>query len=141
MVRSFESAGFTGLQAQVITELMRGVFSSREKSNREILASKMDYMKVKTELRILEKSDFQLLRSDVEHLEMNIEKNIASVNTELERIENRSIKYVLGSSFFLSLVGYSLWFFYKNMDSFMLNTGMDEEDDDYFPARTISEVH
>mmetsp|Transcript_9258 Transcript_9258/g.27856 ORF Transcript_9258/g.27856 Transcript_9258/m.27856 type:complete len:178 (-) Transcript_9258:213-746(-) len=141
MVCAFESAGFTALQARVIAELLRDTLVVRQRENRELLASKGDYMQVKAELRILEKSDFQLLKSDVEYLEMNIEKNIARVNTELERIENRTIKYVLGSSFFLSFVGYSVWFLYKNKDVIFSGPGREDEKDESFSATTISEVH
>lgn len=174
MVYAFERAGFTPFQARVVNNLLCEVMTARERENRALLASKGDYMKVKTELKILEKSDFQLLRSDVEHLETNIEKNIARVNTELERsthipthpspspilpppppsssslcvlflcslsspplVENRVIKYVLGSSFFFGLFGTSLWFLHKNV----ITNGLTYESDVYSPEKSFTEVH
>mmetsp|Transcript_23833 Transcript_23833/g.93720 ORF Transcript_23833/g.93720 Transcript_23833/m.93720 type:complete len:226 (-) Transcript_23833:1966-2643(-) len=132
MVLAFERAKFTPEQARVITEMFRETLARREKQNYEQLASKGDYMQVKTELRILEKSDFHLLSSDLEHLETNIEKNIAGVHTELERIENRVIKYVLGSAFFLSVFGYSLWFFVNHADFQMLSITPEDGSDGFY---------
>jgi len=161
MVLAFERAKFTPEQARVITEMFRETLARREKQNYEQLASKGDYMQVKTELRILEKSDFHLLSSDLEHLETNIEKNIAGVHTELERsrfdgqsqtdhangasgvlnespiafpiaVENRVIKYVLGSAFFLSVFGYSLWFFVNHADFQMLSITPEDGSDGFY---------
>mmetsp|Transcript_13139 Transcript_13139/g.40443 ORF Transcript_13139/g.40443 Transcript_13139/m.40443 type:complete len:165 (+) Transcript_13139:23-517(+) len=98
MVRSLESSGFTKPQSEVLSDALVGISAESMRANRDFLATKNDFADLKSELQILEKADFAVLKSDLQILERKMETKIAAIYTEMERIENRVIKWVIGAA-------------------------------------------
>ncbi|KAJ8905142.1 hypothetical protein NDN08_001652 [Rhodosorus marinus] len=98
MVRALESCGFTKSQAEILSDALVGISTDSTRANRDFLATKNDFNDLKSELQILEKADFAVLKSDLQILERKMETKIAAIYTEMERIENRVIKWVIGAA-------------------------------------------
>lgn len=85
MVRSLESSGFTKPQSEALSDALVGVSTESMRVNRDFLATKNDFVDLKSELQILEKADFAVLKSDLQILERKMETKIAAIYTEMER--------------------------------------------------------
>lgn len=59
------------------------------------MVSKNEFVSLRSELRILEKADFALLKTDINALEKRLETSVAEIYTAVERVENRVIKWVI----------------------------------------------
>jgi hypothetical protein len=98
LVQVLESSGFPRKQAQVLSDILVGVTNESMRNGIDSLASKNDFATLRSELQILEKADFQVLKSDLQLLEMKLQTSVAHIHTEMERIENRVIKWVIGAT-------------------------------------------
>ncbi|KAK4535206.1 hypothetical protein CDCA_CDCA04G1231 [Cyanidium caldarium] len=98
LLRTFEASNFTPQQAEALSVALTRIISEALAYNTEIVATKAEFSALKSELQILEKADFAVLRSDLQLVEKKMETTTAQIYTELERIENRVIKWVVGAA-------------------------------------------
>lgn len=98
LIQVLESSGFPRRQAQVLSDILVGVTHESMRNGIDSLASKNDFATLRSEIQILEKADFQVLKSDLQLLEMKLQTSVAHIHTEMERIENRVIKWVIGAT-------------------------------------------
>eukprot|EP00166_Cyanidium_caldarium_P003934 ctg_39.g5 len=98
LLRTFEASNFTPQQAEALSVALTRIISEALAYNTEIVATKAEFSALKSELQILEKADFAVLRSDLQLVEKKMETTTAQIYTELERIENRVIKWVAAAA-------------------------------------------
>lgn len=63
--------------------------------NASHMVTKNEFVSLRSELSILEKADFALLKTDINAIEKKMETSVAEIYTALERVENRVIKWVI----------------------------------------------
>jgi hypothetical protein len=97
-VRAFEASEFTPKQAEALSSALSQIIAEALAYNTEVVATKAEFSALKSEMQILEKADFAVLRSDLQLVEKKVETFMAQIYTELERIENRVIKWVIGAA-------------------------------------------
>ncbi|KAK4531926.1 hypothetical protein CCYA_CCYA10G2783 [Cyanidiococcus yangmingshanensis] len=98
LVRAFEASEFTPKQAEALSSALSQIIAEALAYNTEVVATKAEFSALKSEMQILEKADFAVLRSDLQLVEKKVETFMAQIYTELERIENRVIKWVIGAA-------------------------------------------
>jgi len=98
LVRVFEASEFTPKQAEALSSALSQIIADALAYNTEVVATKAEFSALKSEMQILEKADFAVLRSDLQLVEKKVETFMAQIYTELERIENRVIKWVIGAA-------------------------------------------
>lgn len=59
------------------------------------MVTKNEFVSLRSELSILEKADFALLKTDINAIEKRMETSVAEIYTAVERVENRVIKWVI----------------------------------------------
>lgn len=59
------------------------------------MVTKNEFVSLRSELSILEKADFALLKTDINAIEKRMETSAAEIYTAVERVENRVIKWVI----------------------------------------------
>lgn len=59
------------------------------------MVTKNEFSSLRSELSILEKADFALLKTDINAIEKRMETSVAEIYTAVERVENRVIKWVI----------------------------------------------
>lgn len=59
------------------------------------MVTKNEFVTLRSELSILEKADFALLKTDINAIEKRMETSVAEIYTAVERVENRVIKWVI----------------------------------------------
>lgn len=59
------------------------------------MVTKNEFVSLRSELSILEKADFALLKTDINAIEKRMETAVAEIYTAVERVENRVIKWVV----------------------------------------------
>lgn len=90
-----QSSGFTRPQSEAVTEVLS--ISARQASRQQAMnmVTKTEFISLRSELSILEKSDFALLKNDINGIEKRLETSVAEIYTAVERVENRVIKWVI----------------------------------------------
>lgn len=89
------NAGFTQLQSEAITEAMSITSSQTSRHQSTNMVTKSEFVGLRSELSILEKADFALLKTDINGIEKRLETSVAEIYTAVERVENRVIKWVI----------------------------------------------
>ncbi|KAA8491356.1 hypothetical protein FVE85_7777 [Porphyridium purpureum] len=98
VVTRLRQAGFSEQQADTVSGILVALARDCLRANSDTLATKSDFAHLRSELQILEKADFSVLKSDLHLAERKQAESIANVYTEMERIENRVIKWVIGAT-------------------------------------------
>lgn len=98
LVVALREVGFTEVQSEVIVDTFIRVTEHGIEEQKKQLATKFEFVNLKSELQLLGKSDFVLLRNDLALMEKKTATELANVRTEMERIENRFIKWAVGAS-------------------------------------------
>jgi len=92
----------------MFTQILMAISRETLRANRDAMATKSDFAHLRSELQILEKADFSVLKSDIQLLEKKLETGIANIYTELERVENRIVKWVIATA--MTTIALSLGF-------------------------------
>lgn len=94
-VSFLRNAGFTQLQSEAITEAMSVTSKQASRHHATNMVTKSEFVGLRSELSILEKADFALLKTDINGIEKRLETSVAEIYTAVERVENRVIKWVI----------------------------------------------
>ncbi|CAG8495585.1 11076_t:CDS:2, partial [Acaulospora colombiana] len=97
-VQKLESEGFTRQQSEAIMNSLSEVISesmqyltrnmvTKADQEREMYESKVDFAQLKSEIQMLEKNDFSLLKSDNERLVAEVEKLKQRLSEEIKRTQ------------------------------------------------------
>lgn len=89
------NAGFNQLQSEAITEAMSVTSRQTSRHHAMHMVTKSEFVGLRSELSILEKADFALLKTDINGIEKRLETSVAEIYTAVERVENRVIKWVI----------------------------------------------
>lgn len=95
MVSYLRSGGFSPAQSESLTAAMVRVSQHANRHHATQMVSKNEFVSLRSELSILEKADFALLKTDINAIEKRMETSVAEIYTAVERVENRVIKWVI----------------------------------------------
>ena len=82
-------------QCEAIAEAMARVSQRTTEHHTAQMVTKSEFVALRSELSILEKADFALLKTDINGIEKRMETSVAEIYTAVERVENRVIKWVI----------------------------------------------
>lgn len=98
LVTFLRASGMPPAQCEAVTTALVKVSQQASKFHGEQLITKSEFAELKSELSILEKADFALLKTDINSIEKRLETSVAEIYTNVERVENRIIKWIVAVS-------------------------------------------
>lgn len=95
MVCYLKAHGFSPKQSESLTNAIVRVSQHANRHHATQMVTKNEFVSLRSELSILEKADFALLKTDINAIEKRMETSVAELYTAVERVENRVIKWVI----------------------------------------------
>lgn len=94
-VSYLQLGGLSHAHGEAIKGAMVNVRHNASRHHTRQMVTKNEFISLRSELSILEKADFALLKTDINAIEKRMETSVAEIYTAVERVENRVIKWVM----------------------------------------------